>query len=119
MAQSSRLGRSRPTIDWTTRRMRCSSQRASSPCSTESSGRGSDIRARRGDGWPRFDAGPRIALRVWDARVIDASEQSDKGLLYPRQIAQGQIAVIELALLEPLTDDALDQLLDRFARMIA
>src|SRR6266851_1003023 len=94
--------------------MRASSHSVSRPSSTESSSRSGDIRS--GLGRCR-SAG--IARRVRDAWVVDAGEEGDERLFDARQVAQGQVAVIKLTLLEPLANDAIDQLLDGFARVIA
>ena len=51
--------------------------------------------------------------------MVDASEQGHKRLFDPRQVAQSEVAIVELALLEPLADDAFHQLLDAFAGMVA
>ena len=47
--------------------------------------------------------------------MVDAGEQGDERLLDAGEIPQGEVAVVELALLEPLADDAFYQLLDAFA----
>ena len=57
--------------------------------------------------------------RVRDARVVDARKQRDERLFDPREVAQSQITFVELALFEALVDDALDQLLDGLARVVA
>src|SRR5947209_4696120 len=94
--------------------MRGSSQRASRPSSTENSSRSGDIRS----GLDRC-LGAGIARRVGNARVIDAGEQGDERLFDARQVTQGQVAVVELAFLETLPNDAIDQLLDRLTRVVA
>src|SRR5579859_6418627 len=103
--------------------MRGSSQRACRPSSTENSttiasGTDGDIAAHAGARLVRRR--PAGAARwIRDARVIDAGEQGDKRLFDARQIAQGEIAVVELTFLEALADDAFDQVLDGFARVVA
>src|SRR5205823_5324026 len=94
--------------------MRGSSQRASRSVSTENSSRGGDIRS----GLDRC-AGAGIARRVWNTRVVDTRQEGDERLLDTRQVTQGEVAIVKLTLLEPLADDSIDELLDRFTRVIA
>src|SRR6266567_4423588 len=93
--------------------MRDSSHWASRPSSTENSSRCDDIRLRNGR--PRLRAGRRVRY----TRVIDARQQRHERLFDARKVAQRQVAVVKLALFEPLANDPLDQLLDRLTRVIA
>src|SRR5690242_89348 len=61
----------------------------------------------------------RLRRGVGDARVVDPCEQGHERRLDLRQVPQRQVAVVELALLQALTNDPLDQLLDGFAGMVA
>src|SRR5215204_4250274 len=85
----------------------------------DNSGRGGNIRT-HGSAW-RFQRGPALgaAGRVRKARVIDAGQQGHERLLDAREVAQRQVALVELAFFQALMDDALDQVLDRLARMVA
>ena len=51
--------------------------------------------------------------------MIDAGQQRDEGLPDTREVAQREIAVVELAFFEALTDDAFDQALDGLTRVVA
>src|SRR5579859_2595470 len=98
--------------------MRGSSQRASSSSSTENSTRVPS----GGEGDIAPHAGSRLVERwrrvttgwIRDARMVDPGEQRHEGLLDQGQVAQGEVAVVELAFFETLADDPLDQVFDRF-----
>src|SRR5215467_3234564 len=113
---------SRVTMLRTRAPMRALSHAPVTPSSTENStstsSGGGDIGA---DTRPRgIQLRPRLARRrVRNARVVDAREQGDERLFDAGQVAQGEIAVVELAFLEALADDAIDQLLDRLAGVVA
>src|ERR1700687_2845763 len=103
------------TIARTSAVMRASSQWASRPSSTETctatplpSGRGGNIGP--DTGVRLVGRGPGSAGgRIGDPRVVDAGEQRHERLLDAGEIAQGEIAIVELAFFEALTDDAFDQ----------
>src|SRR5678816_684673 len=59
----------------------------------------------------RWDAGDPV-FRIWDPLVVHAKEQLAEGVLDPRDVAQGQVALVELALRETIADDALDHRAD-------
>src|ERR687887_317379 len=58
-----------------------------------------------------------LALRVGDPGVIHAEQLADERLADALEVAQGQIALVELAIAQTLLDDPLDHRPDR--RLVA
>src|SRR6185503_6404336 len=61
---------------------------------------------------PRFELDD-LALRVGDPRVVHAQQLRDERLSDPFQVAQGQVALVELAIRDALLDDPRDHRPDR------
>src|SRR5216683_5328044 len=102
--------------------IRGSSQCASRPSSTVNSTMVSGSGGNIGPDTGARLVGRRAGIaggRIRDPRVVYAGEQRHERLLDTGQIAQGEVAVVELAFFEALADDPLDQVLDSFARMVA
>src|SRR5579862_5587736 len=63
-------------------------------------------------GAPRFELDD-LVLRVGDPLVVHPEELLDEGLLDRLEVAQREVALVELAVLEALRDDAVDHAPDR------
>src|SRR5918998_5686691 len=103
---------------WTSTRTSRSPSTASSTDTDTPSGRGCDIGSDRRSDW--VERPLRVGgAGVRDARVVDARQQRHERLLDARQVAQREIAVVELTLVQALAHDAVDQVLDGLARVVA